>query len=69
MENLKQPQKKALLDHFTQVQTLYQKKRRLRKQIGEINGKILINKQIIEEAKRRNLLNYHLYIVLHCLIH
>ena len=60
MENLKQPQKKALLDHFTQVQTLYQKKRRLRKQIGEINGKILINKQIIEEAKRRNDEN-HLY--------
>lgn len=60
MEILNQSQKKQLLDHFTKIQKLYEKKKKLRKKMGELNGKILITKQIIEEAKRRNDEN-HLY--------
>ena len=57
---MNQSQKKQLLEHFTKIQKLYEKKKKLRKKMGELNGKILITKQIIEEAKRRNDEN-HLY--------
>lgn len=60
VEILNQTEKKQLLEHFTKIQKLYEKKKKLRKKTGELNGKILIAKQIIEEAKRRNDEN-HLY--------
>ena len=59
--NLKQDQKRKLMNNFEKIVNYFKTKKQLRLDINEINGKILINKQIIEETRRRNEENYLYY--------
>ena len=54
MQNLTQPQKRVLFGLYQKIEELFKFKKKLRKYQSEINGKILINKQIIEQSKLRN---------------
>ena len=54
MQNLTQPQKRVLFGLYQKIEELFNLKKQLRKYQSEINGKILINKQIIEQSKLRN---------------
>ena len=60
---LKQPEKNKLISSLKKITNYFNEKKNCRKKKNEINSKMLINKQIIEEIKRRrdeediNLLN------------
>ena len=58
---VKQEQKRKLMNSFEKIMNYYTLKKKLRLSINDINGKILINKQIIEETRRRNEENYLYY--------
>ena len=58
---VKQEQKRKLMNTFEKIINYFKLKKNLRLNINEINGKILINKQIIEEIRRRNEENYLYY--------
>ena len=59
--NVKQDKKRKLMSNFEKIVKYFKLKKSLREEINEINGKILINKQIIEETRRRNEENYLYY--------
>ena len=59
--NVKQDKKRKLMSIFEKIVKYFKLKKKLREEINEINGKILINKQIIEETRRRNEENYLYY--------
>ena len=59
--NVKQDKKRKLMSNFEKIVKYFKLKKSLREGINEINGKILINKQIIEETRRRNEENYLYY--------
>ena len=50
--NLKEEDKNKLIQKFKNLQNLFDKKKTLFKKKKDINGKILINNQILEENKR-----------------
>ena len=50
--NLKEEDKNKLIQKFKNLQNLFDKKITLFKKKKDINGKILINNQILEENKR-----------------
>lgn len=54
MQNLTQPQKRVLFGLYQKIDKLFKYKKQLRKTQNEINSKMLINKQIIEQLKLRN---------------
>ena len=58
---IKQIEKKKILDVIEKISQLFNEKKNYRKQKNEINSKILINKQIIEEIKRRRDEGYSMY--------
>ncbi len=58
---VKQEQKRKLMNIFEKIMYYFKLKKKLRLNINEISGKILINKQIIEEIRRRNEENYLYY--------
>ena len=58
---VKQEQKRKLMSNFEKIIYYFKLKKKLRLNINEISGKILINKQIIEEIRRRNEENYLYY--------
>ena len=59
--NVKQEQKRKLMSNFEKIIYYFNLKKKFRLNINEISGKILINKQIIEEIRRRNEDNYLYY--------
>ena len=58
---VKQEQKRKLMNSFEKIINYFKLKKKFRLNINEISGKILINKQIIEEIRRRNEDNYLYY--------
>ena len=58
---VKQEQKRKLMSNFEKIIYYFNLKKKFRLNINEISGKILINKQIIEEIRRRNEDNYLYY--------
>ena len=58
---LKQNEKNKLLSNITKISNYFNEKKNYRKKKNEINSKILINKQIIEEIKRRRDEGYLMY--------
>ena len=59
--HLKQAQKKKLISSIKNITNYFNEKRNYRKKKNEINSKMLINKQIIEEIKRRRDEGYLMY--------
>ena len=59
--NLKQSQKKKLISSLKNISNYFNEKKNYRKKKNEISSKILINKQIIEEIKRRRDEGYLMY--------
>ena len=59
--HLKQTQKKKLISSLKNIANYFNEKKNYRKKKNEINSKILINKQIIEEIKRRRDEGYLMY--------
>ena len=59
--HLKQAQKKKLISSLKNITNYFNEKKNNRKKKTEINSKILINKQIIEEIKRRRDEGYLMY--------
>ena len=51
--NLKENEKNKLLDSISKIYKCFNNKKEYRQKIKDLNGKILMNKQIIEEFKRR----------------
>ena len=58
---LKQNQKKKLITSLKKITNYFNEKKACRKKKNEINSKMLINKQIIEEIKRRRDEGYLMY--------
>ena len=58
---LKQAQKKKLIASIKNITNYFNEKKKYRKKKNEINSKMLINKQIIEEIKRRRDEGYLMY--------
>ena len=58
---LKQAQKMKLINTLNTISNYFNEKKNYRKKKNEINSKILINKQIIEEIKRRRDEGYLMY--------
>ena len=58
---LKQEQKMKLINTLNTISNYFNEKKNYRKKKNEINSKILINKQIIEEIKRRRDEGYLMY--------
>ena len=52
--NINQKNKKRLIDALENIKLLFDVKKKYRKETVDISSKILINKQIIEEMRRRN---------------
>ena len=59
--HLKQVQKKKLITSIKTITNYFNEKKSYRKKKNEINSKMLINKQIIEEIKRRRDEGYLMY--------
>ena len=59
--HLKQSQKKKLITSIKTITNYFNEKKSYRKKKNEINSKMLINKQIIEEIKRRRDEGYLMY--------
>ena len=59
--HLKQTQKKKLISSLKNISNYFNEKKNYRKKKNEISSKILINKQIIEEIKRRRDEGYLMY--------
>ena len=59
--HLKQSQKKKLISSLKNISNYFNEKKNYRKKKNEISSKILINKQIIEEIKRRRDEGYLMY--------
>ena len=59
--HLKQTQKKKLISSLKNISNYFNEKKSYRKKKNEISSKILINKQIIEEIKRRRDEGYLMY--------
>jgi len=57
----KQPEKNILIASLKQISNYFNEKKNYRKKKNEINSKMLINKQIIEEIKRRRDEGYLMY--------
>ena len=57
----KQPEKNKLITSLKQISSYFNEKKNYRKKKNEINSKMLINKQIIEEIKRRRDEGYLMY--------
>ena len=57
----KQPEKNKLINSLKQISNYFNEKKIYRKKKSEINSKMLINKQIIEEIKRRRDEGYLMY--------
>ena len=57
----KQPEKNKLIASLKQISNYFNEKKNYRKKKNEINSKMLINKQIIEEIKRRRDEGYLMY--------
>ena len=58
---LKQTEKNQLLSNLNKIMNFFNEKKKIRKKMNEINSKTLINKQIIEEIKRRRDEGYLMY--------
>ena len=58
---LKQNEKNKLISNINKISNFFNEKKKIRKKINEINSKMLINKQIIEEIKRRRDVGYLMY--------
>ena len=58
---LKQNEKNKLISNINKISNFFNEKKKIRKKINEINSKMLINKQIIEEIKRRRDEGYLMY--------
>ena len=58
---LKQTEKNKLISNINKISNYFNEKKKIRKKINEINSKMLINKQIIEEIKRRRDEGYLMY--------
>ena len=58
---LKQPEKNKLISSLKKITNYFNEKKNSRKKKNEINSKMLINKQIIEEIKRRRDEGYLMY--------
>ena len=58
---LKQNEKNKLISNISKISNIFNEKKKIRKKINEINSKMLINKQIIEEIKRRRDEGYLMY--------
>ena len=58
---LQPSEKNKLISNLSKISKFFHEKKKLRKKIGEINSKMLINKQIIEEIKRRRDEGYLMY--------
>ena len=58
---LKQNEKNKLISNINKISNFFNEKKKIRKKIKEINSKMLINKQIIEEIKRRRDEGYLMY--------
>ena len=58
---LKQNEKNKLISNINKISNFFNEKKKIRKRINEINSKMLINKQIIEEIKRRRDEGYLMY--------
>jgi hypothetical protein len=58
---LKQPEKNKLISSLKKITNYFNEKKNCRKKKNEINSKMLINKQIIEEIKRRRDEGYLMY--------
>ena len=58
---LKQNEKNKLASIISKISSYFNEKKNYRKKISEINSKMLINKQIIEEIKRRRDEGYLMY--------
>jgi hypothetical protein len=58
---LKQNEKNKLIANITKISNFFNEKKNYRKKKNEINSKMLINKQIIEEIKRRRDEGYLMY--------
>ena len=58
---LKQTEKNKLVANMNKILNYFNEKKNIRKKINEINSKMLINKQIIEEIKRRRDEGYLMY--------
>ena len=56
-----QNDKNKLISNIKKISNYFNEKKKIRKKIGEINSKMLINKQIIEEIKRRRDEGYLMY--------
>ena len=58
---LKENEKNKLISNINKIMNYFNEKKMIRKKINEINSKMLINKQIIEEIKRRRDEGYLMY--------
>ena len=58
---LKENEKNKLITNLNKIMNFFNEKKNIRKKINEINSKMLINKQIIEEIKRRRDEGYLMY--------
>ena len=58
---IKQTEKNQLVSNISKILNFFNEKKKIRKKINEINSKMLINKQIIEEIKRRRDEGYLMY--------
>ncbi len=60
-DKLTQPQKNLLKQRIDKIKNYFNLKKNIHNEMNKLNGKILINKQIIEETRRRNEENYLYY--------
>ena len=60
-DKLTQPQKNLLKQRIDKIKNYFNLKKNIHNEMNKLNGKILINKQIIEETKRRNDENFLYY--------
>jgi hypothetical protein len=60
-DKLSQNQKNILLERIEKIKNFFNLKKNIYKEMNKLNAKILINKQIIEEVKRRNDENFLYY--------
>ena len=58
---MNETEKNKLLSNMNKILNYFNEKKKIRKKINEINSKMLINKQIIEEIKRRRDEGYLMY--------
>ena len=58
---MNETEKNKLLSNVNKILNYFNEKKKIRKKINEINSKMLINKQIIEEIKRRRDEGYLMY--------